>query len=428
MPEYAIQPTLRFFSVCAIPLLLSFSLPLKAALGWHGPEPFRLAQFDEREFDFNLESFLQRLSFSPSPLQSFTPLWQQDGWYGSGGSTRSREFYVHSMFQKKIAFDMPGFAGVRVSRNEDLDGRYDRQLIGAGYYSEKTDTEYSLWGDVTGAKDQLELQFELKQYFANGSWLSSALILTDAFYNSKTYTDNRYETAPVTWYLAGGWQLAQHQFYGFSNINFNTEFVVAESEQRLRAKQYSAGLGWNWQLNSALQFTLQGHGRYSQRLQQNLLHNADDSTRQRHYFELTAQWQHFAHGATGANGASGDSQAQFWYGLHALSLNERDSRFAMGAEHSAYRRELYAFAGMHWQFTNRLSLGPVLYLGYAKARHELPVFSDTALNDSGLLAKISPNLTLLLSEKTGARLVLNPSIKLHQLQFGGGNVQLHIPF
>lgn len=403
---------------CWLVLLALMLSPLvQANSGWYGPEPFRLQQLQGRDFDYNLESFLQRLSFSPVPLQPFAPLWQQDGWYGTGGSTRSREFYVHSVLQKTVQFDFPGFAGVRVNRAEDLDGRYDRQLVGVGYRNQAAGTEYSLWGDVAGAKEQLDLQFEISQPFANGSWLKSAVVLTDLVYNSKTYTDNRYQKKPVTLYLSGGWQLARQQLYGFTNLNLQTEFTDATRQLAYSSEQYAVGLGWNRQLNTDLEFTVQGQGRYAKRLQQDLSASAELQQMQRQYVQLHAELRHYQ--ATALS---------YWYGVHAISLNERDSRFAAGAEPAEYRRELYSYAGLHWQYSHNISLRPTLYLGYARVRGELQRFTDEPLNDSGLLAKISPNVTLLLQQSTGARIVINPSIKLHNLQFGGGNVQLDIPF
>ncbi len=399
-------------------LAMLSTMPVAAAnLGWHGPEPFRLQQLEGRDFDYNLESFLQRLSFQPVPLQPFTPMWQQDGWYGTGGSTRSREFYVHSVFQKTVHFDVPAFAGVRFSRAEDLDGRYDRQLIGMGYRSQTTATEYSVWGDVAGAKDQLDLQFEINQAFADGSWLKSAVVFTDVVYNSKTYTENSYQTNPVTLYVSGGWQFGQQQLYGFTNLNLKTEFNDAERQLAYSNEQYAVGLGWNRQLSNDVELTVQGQGQFAERQQQALVGSTDIQTMQRRYYQLNAELRHYQ--PTGLN---------YWYGVHALSLNERDSRFADGTEPAEYRREFYTYAGLHWQYSRRISFRPTLYLGYATVRGQLQRFTDEPLIDSGVLAKFNPNLTVLLKESTGARLVVNLGVKLHSLQFGGGNVQLEIPF
>lgn len=397
--------------------MLPLTTAAQAYSGWYGPEPFRLQQLQGRDFDYNLESFLQRLSFSPVPMQPFAPLWQQDGWYGTGGSTRSREFFVHSVFQKTVDFDMPAFAGVRFSRAEDLDGRYDRQLIGMGYRSQNHATEYSLWGDVQGAKDQLDLQLEINQPFADGSWLKSAVVFTDVVYNSKTYTGNSYQTNPVTIYASGGWQLGQQQLYGFINLNLKTEFNDAERQLAYSNEQYAVGLGWNRQLRNDVELTVQGQGQYAERQQQALAGNAEMQTMQRRYYQLNAELRHYQ--PTGLD---------YWYGVHALSLNERDSRFANGAEPAEYRRELYTYAGLHWQYSRRISLRPTLYLGYASVRGQLQRFTDQPLIDSGVLAKFNPNLTVLLKESTGARMVINLGVKLHSLQFGGGNVQLEIPF
>lgn len=182
-----------------LPTLLLSSV--SAYAGWTGPEPFRLERLEGRQFDYNLESFLQRLSFTEKPIHDFAPLWQQNGWYGTGGSSRGKEFYVHSQLQQKLQFEAPVFAGFRHKRSEDLDGRYDRTLFGVGYQAEQA-WDLGVWADVSGAKEDMDLQFEANRQFNNGSWLTGALVLADVFYNSKTYGDNRYQQSPVTLYAA----------------------------------------------------------------------------------------------------------------------------------------------------------------------------------------------------------------------------------
>ena len=72
---------------------------------------------------------------------------------------------------------------------------------------------------------------------------------------------------------------------------------------------------------------------------------------------------------------------------------------------------------------------PLSYLyGEPAATALLRQHSDEPLKDNGWLAKVSPNVIWQLSEATGAYLTINPTVKLHNLQFGGGNVQVFVPF
>lgn len=403
-------------SVLALPLLLSSSM-VQASLGWSGPEPFRLERLEGRQFDYNLESFLQRLSFTEKPIHDITPLWQQNGWYGTGGSSRGKEFYVHSLLQQKLQFDQPIFAGFRHKRSEDLDGRYDRTLFGVGYQGYK-DWELGVWADVSGAKEEMDLQLEANRYFANGSWLTGAVVLADVFYNSKTYGDNSYQRRPVTLYLAGGQQWQQQQLSGFINANLQTRYQDAAAWQLFSDEQYSAGLSWQSTLSANTKLAVQGQGLYGRRsLQQQSAASDSDWLLRRHFQQLTVELRQQA-----------AWPQPFTLGLQASRLQERDSRYADGQHAAEYRRELFSYITTEHVLAENWLLKPTLYAGYASVRSEFRLHSDEPMADNGWLAKLSPNFIWQLSAQTGAYVLLNPTVKLHNLQFGGGNIQVFMPF
>lgn len=400
----------------ALPLLMLSSC-LSATTGWSGPEPFRLERLQGRQFDYNLESFLQRLSFTEKPIRDNAPLWQQNGWYGTGGSSRGKEFYVHSLLQQKLQFDAPIFAGFRHKRSEDLDGRYDRTLFGVGYQPDKT-WDLGVWADVSGAKEDMDLQFEANRHFANGSWLTGAVVLADVFYNSKTYGDNSYQRKPVTLYVAGGQQWQQQQLSGFINANLPSRYQDAAALTVFSDEQYSAGLRWQRSLSTNTELAVQGQGLYGRRSWQHFGAADDgDGLLHRHFQQLNVELRQQA-----------ALPQPLTVGLQASRLQEKDSRYAARQRAAEYRRELFSYITTEHALAENWLLRPTLYAGYASVRSEFRRHSDEPLTDNGWLAKLSPNFIWQLSAQTGAYVLLNPTVKLHNLQFGGGNIQVFMPF
>lgn len=390
---------------------------VQAALGWHGPEPFRLDRLDGRQFDYNKESFLQRLSFTEQPLQGQQLWWQQNGWYGSGGSSRGKEFYIHSLLQQRLTFDAPVFLGVRHKRSEDLDGVYDRTLFGAGYQSAQG-WDLGIWGEVNAAKEDMDIQLEANRVFADGSWLTGAVVFTDLQYNSKTYGENRYQQYPITLYATGGTELAGQRLAAFVNLNLKARYDNLEQQQSFSDEQVSAGISWQRKLTEQHQLTLEAQGLYGQRSAEALTEQSEALSWQltRRFQQLTLEWQWFAHAQQPA------------LGLQASRLDENDSRFAAGDRAAEYRREAFAYFRLERPWSEQWSWRPTLYAGYASVRSELRIHSDEPLHDRAWLGKFSPNWVWHLSAQTGAYLLINPTVKLHNLQFGGGNIQVHIPF
>jgi len=136
----------------------------------------------------------------------------------------------------------------------------------------------------------------------------------------------------------------------------------------------------------------------------------------RRFQQLNAEWQQ----APAADSLS--------FGLQANRLTEQDSRASQVRTAAEYRREAFAYVRTERPISENWLWRPTLYTGYANVSSELRQHSDEPLKDKGWLAKVSPNVVWQLSELTGAYLTINPTVKLHNLQFGGGNVQVFVPF
>lgn len=385
------------------------------AYGWSGPEPFRLERLEGRGFMLNEESFLHRASFQAMPVVRMQDAWVEDGWYGTAGSTRSREFYVQSHLQKRVQFDAPMFVGVRFRRDEDLDGRFDRTLFGSGYASADGRLELGVWGDVRGGKDEVDLQLEGVWRPQADRWLRATLISPDAMYNSKTYGNNFYQRKPLTLHLSAGTSFASgQQWYGFTNLNRQMEYHQVDLEQQWTDKQYSAGIGWLLPLSANWQLGLRTQGLYGLREQRQ-----QDTLA----FVLRRQFSD-----TSIELQSRQSQAiDYWGGIRYLTLRERDQTQTSSLTMMEQRDEWTLYAGMAWQWRDWIRLKPALMVSYADINGQRPD-DDEPLDFSGIMAKLVPVVEFLMHQQSGAMIRVNPTVELHNLSFGGGNVQVHIPF
>lgn len=393
-------------------LVLSSSV---LAYGWGGPEPFRLERLDGRSFTLTEESFLHRASFQSMPVVKMHDSWAEDGWYGTAGSTRSREFFVQSHLQKRVQFDVPMFVGVRFRRDEDLDGRFDRTLFGSGYTNADGSVELGIWGDVRGGKDEIDLQLEAFWQPTDRQWWRLTLVSPDAMYNSKTYDSSFYQQKPLTLHLAAGTAFATgQQLYGFTNLNRQMEYHQPDLAQQWTDKQYSAGLGWLYPVSSSWQLGLQTQGLYG--LRQQWQGDALAFELRRQFSDTSLELQ-----------SRGAQAVDYWGGLRYLTLRERDQTMAAGQALLEHRNEWTLYAGMAWHWRPWIRLKPALMLSYADIQGARPD-DDEPLDFSGILAKLVPVVELHLHQQSGAVIRINPTIELHNLSFGGGNVQVHIPF
>jgi hypothetical protein len=400
------------FPVSSVLLLLTGSA---LGYGWSGPEPFRLERLDGRSFLLTEESFLHRWSFQPQPVVRMQNPWAEDGWYGTAGSTRSREFYVQSHLQKRVQFDVPMFVGVRFRRDEDLDGRFDRTLFGSGYVNQDGSLELGVWGDVRGGKDEIDLQLEAYWRPQRNRWLRATLVSPDAMYNRKTYDNSFYQRKPLTLHLAAGTKFGNgQQLYGFSNLNRQMEFHQPELEQLWTDKQYSAGAGWMLPISANWQLGLQSQGLYGKRDQWRASAVAQQFRRQFSESSLELQSRRM-------------QLLSYWGGIRYLTLRERDQTLAENDGLLEQRDEWMLYAGMRYAWRDWIMLKPSLMLSYADVSGLRPE-DDDPLNFSGMLAKLVPVVEFQLHRASGAVIRVNPTVELHNLSFGGGNVQVHIPF
>jgi hypothetical protein len=395
------------------------------SFGWGGPEPFRRERADSRPFSYNKESFVNRFSFHPLPVEYSDTIWSEDSFTGVAGSTRSNEFYVQTHLQVRTDFDIPMFAGVRFRRDEDFDGRFDRTLFGTGYRN--GNWELGLWGDVQGAKQDMDLQLDLHWRGQNQQKLYASLIAPDALFNGKQ-SDARYEKKPYTVYVSGSKTLAdKHRLYGFVNLNFATELQDFEQRQNLTDRQYSGGAGWLTELSVDWTLLMQIQGLYGER-ERTTLGGADNILYQlrRQFSDSLIQLRREDQGGR-----------EQWLGLRHTTLRERGTGAIAdkpGQPFFEIRDETMVYAGIAWQWSPMVRLRPSVVLSYVQTDQSGTRLANrgdvdaSQLMFSGFVGKLLPTIEFLVNKERGAIIAVNPSIELHEFAFGGGNVQLHIPF
>ncbi len=389
----------------------------QATAAWTAPEPFRRDRIEGRDFDYNAESFLHRFSFQPKPALGAPRVPRVDGLRGWAGSSRSDELFVEMDAQVTLDFDTPAFAGYRFRRREDFDGHFDANLFGIGF--QVGDFRFSVWGDVVAAKEDIDVHGELLWAPGTRGHLRLTLVAPDAWYNSKQ-DDGRYERQPYTYHVEGGWLLTDDlRLYGF--INHNNRLRLREHAQgfRFTDAQQSAGVGLDVQLSETLALGAELEGLYGTRRRDGLAGPEEEDQRQRRQFGLaTLELRHWL-----------QHDLQAWYGLRYLHFDERDRQpRSDDGGRILERRESMAYGGVRWRWREQITLAPGVLVNYVDNREYHPAAPGEVDTDRGFYGKLTPAVEVLVDRRRGGTVSFNPTLRLHRAAFGGGNIQVNLPF
>lgn len=415
------MPRQRFISTCAqnalgISLIAGLLMAEPVAASWYGPEPFRRDRVEGRDFKYEAESFLHRISYEPMPLLQPGQRLFHDGIAGTGGSTRSNELYVRQQVQLTLPTDNAAYLGYRFFRFEDFDGHYDQQHLGAGY---QTDAWHMVfWGDVTGDKGETSMQLEWALKDSTRHQLRLILAAPDALYNRKSEDDDEYQKEPLTWYASGRVRLNDRlDFYGFLNLNQPTRFRSAAMSALVNDEQLSGGVGvgWNgniWYLGMELE------GLDGERTRQAL--TADISVEQ----QLSRQFHQFTAEARRPTA----NRTRQWWGLRHLQFDESDRQPHNPAGWlELERQESYLYVGQQWRLGPSTLFSPTLIGGYVEIDEVYPLRPSDSEYDTGFIGKLTPAFVFELGSQGQGSVSLSPTLYLHELGFGGGNIQLYFP-
>ncbi len=401
------------FRVAAVCGACAFMVAAELAADWREAEPFRRDAIEGRQFDYNAESFLHRFTFEPGPALGQGGRPARDGIFGTAGSSRSDELYTRQDVQVTAGTDGPAHFRYRYRRYEDFDGRYDRNLVGVGA---RLNHEWlaTLYGDVEGAKENIDVQTELAWADDAGNRFRAALVAPDVAFDGKQ-DDAVYERQPYTYYLEGARRIDAATVYGFANYNDYLRLRDTAREFTYRYDQARAGLGVDVPLTDRLEGSVEAEGLYTTRRLDDRGGEFEDSRLRRRHGQITAELRH-------------DYRADLdlWGGARYFRLSERDRRPADDDRLDRQERiERMIYAGVTWHLSDNLRFAPGVFLNHADIREREDGEDD---DEDGLYGKLTLPLQITVDGNTGGHVTLNPTARLHRAAFGGGNVQVYLPF
>jgi hypothetical protein len=406
--------------LCVLILLTSGShaQSLLRPLGFADPRPFRMEDaLAGRDFHYNDVSFLHRISFQPVRPPTSGLAQDREGLYGGAGSTRSNELYTLMQLQKTMPLDNDWFLRYRFQRDEDFDGRYDRNLLGVGRYLGER-WSLALSGDIEGDKARIDLEAELSWRDGAGSHARLALVAPDYLLNDKQ-EEARFSRQPYTGFADLRWQwTGSMALRAFVNHNMDTRLRNEPLDLDFQYRQTAAGLGIEALLGDGWRLQIWLEGEQGRRRHASLSGTGVPARFSRRHRELGAELGYGI--GPGLSGRVGARLLRFdETGRHGGDPLD---------ELRLCRDEAMLHAGLSWRMSPRYRFHPVVYLSFIDNAEGFPADPARSRADEGFVGKLGLPLEVLVHEASGATLTLNPTFYLHRLAFGGGNLQASIPF
>ncbi|MFO7527652.1 MAG: hypothetical protein R6W86_02430 [Marinobacter sp.] len=393
-------------------------LVMLPVIGWADSgqitQPWRAdAVVEGRDEAYDKERFLNELTFRHSqPL----PAAVDNGIRGTGGSVSSRRLYYDFRFRQDFGFrnDRNGFL-LDIQRSEDLDGAYQRQLVGFRQ-AVTDDTELWLQGDVYSDKSVSDVYFSARHRFADNHWIHASWILPDAYFNSKTDSPDAFETFPRSWFLQWHRSGGEPGLGTTASMTLTPESSFISRQESLQVDSESVRAAFSHRQQIAdWRISLELDGERTRRDYRLFAEGEGQTTGfDRNHFQLLAGSTWTAHRLKPGFGLA--YRALDEHGFFGRALND---------EGRIRRREPTVFGEFSLPLTTGVSLRPAVYLGHAHIRQTFE--EETDKDFDGFIGKLALPFAMVLSRQEGAVLTLNPTFYLHESQFGGGNLQLHWP-
>lgn len=401
-------------------LLLLNTLSATSPLNAQGPEPFRRdRELEGRDLEYNELSFLHRFTYRYRPAADWEWRRHRQGLRTTAGSVRGDELFVRSELRKLVDLDPAAFLEFRHLTDEDFDGRYDRTLTGLGLRFLDSWT-LTLLANIVGEKEDIDTHIEAAWQTQAGRRFRVALVLTDSMLNSKGDRD-RYSQQPYTLFADfhslhdGGLE-----YVAWLNTNTHTRLERRTTDVDFQYDRYSAGARARYPLTEDLWLHVDAQVETSGRTWQPLkvAPATDDNDRrlQRRHWEVNAELH-----------TPLRPQLDAWIGARYFRFEERDRRpQAVALTNTITRRETLVHCGVIWRVRDRVTLWPGLYGQFPNSRHRYPSSPLLEENDSSFVGKLAVPIEVRFEKP--AVLTINPTFRIDDFRFGGGNVQLEVTF
>lgn len=367
-----------------------------------------------RDETYNPERFLHELTFRHQhPLPAAT----DNGVRGTGGSVSSRRLYFDFRFRQDFDFrgGNNGFL-LDIQRSEDLDGAYQRQLVGFRQ-SVGADTEIWLQGDVFSDKAESDIYLSARHHLSESSWVHASLILPDYYFNDKTNTEDRVAKEPRSWFLQWHRQgdTATEGTTVSVNLSPDSRFVSQQQDLTVSNESQRVALTHRQQAGEWL-LGLHLEGERTRR--DYSLQEPDGEVPtgfDRDHIEARGTATLTSHRLAPTAGLA-------WLQLDETGFFGRE----LNDQGSIRRREPTVFGEVTFSVTPSTSFSPGIYLSAPDIRQTFE--TERSRRHTGFTGKLALPIQTRLSATDQAVLTLNPSFYLHKVGFGGGNLQLHWPF
>lgn len=400
--------------------LLLWVIPLTGHAFWGNtlamePQPFRQDRvLQSRTFQYNDESFIHRSSFaSRDPEYRSHPL-PQDHIEGVGGSSRSDQLFLDASARATRSFDREGTVDFqyRFRRTEDFDGRYSRNLVGFGIHP-GGGIQARLMADVRANKARIDLQPELGWQDRHGNAVRVALVMPDYMFNEKQ-DEASYSDTPRTFFSAAQWQASDvSSLKGYISLSPETELVIPSRDSRFREQSAQGGFSLQHRFSTDASVRWLIEGAFTDRHQSALSSSASASMERR-------AWR------SRAILTFAGSRVERWrLGGEFLSLAERGQLIG-SARQLSDRDEHLAFIGFGQSLSSAWQFTPELFVAHVDGYSRNGLKQRYSDHD-GSYIKTSLPFSWAPQGENGPRLTLNPSVELHELGFGGGNLRIRIP-
>ena len=381
------------------------------------PEPFRREdEIQGRVPRYDKDTFLHRFTYRYFP--SDAKVWQKDrqGFRTTIGSVKTNEAYVKMQVNKTIAFDGPAFFSFRFKRDEDFDGRYDRNCVGLGLKLPEN-WSLALFSDIEAEKENADLQFELEKKYKDDSNIRLGFVAVDFTYNHKQ-DEGRYEKYPFTYFAETNWQPNEGLLlHGFINYNSPVRLDFAEREYNFWYEQLTGGMEITKIFSDKLELFYSFKAEHGTRDRFSTALIADDERHfSRSYYEYTFQATQYL-----------KENLDIWTGVRFLSFLERDKRpLNPELEHNERRREEMLYTGITWRLNEKTVFRPGIYLNFVNNNIDYPYSAVPYEKNKGLYSKLALPIDFALSDT--AKITFNATFHLDRILFGGLNIQAYFKF
>jgi len=381
----------------------------------HIPQPWRAdAAVLGRDEAYNTERFLHELTFDHR--QTLTGV-TDNGIRGTGGSVSSRRLYFDFRYRQDFEFrdDQNGFL-LDIQRSEDLDGSYQRQLVGFRQNIGER-TEVWLQGDVYSDKAESDIYLSARHRVTDQSWLHGSVVLPDYYFNDKTDTADRFDKNPRSYFLQWHHQGAS-ALEGTTvslNLSPDSRFISQRQELAVSNETQRGAISHRQQTGDWL-IGLHLEGERTRR--DYTLQRSDENRTtgfKRDHMKARGSATLVPHRLSPTVGVA-------WLQLDETGYFGRE----LNDEGRIRRREPTVFAEITLSASQHTRISPGIYLSAPEIRQTFEQ-EEEQRRHTGFTGKLAVPIETRLSASNEAILTLNPTFYLHKFGFGGGNLQLHWP-